>query len=334
MISFSLPSFYSWFIRMMLWALFIFIGLILAFEVYNPFEWNKRPGKPYQTVRWANPGIVGLPNNLILQFNNIGCVGPNLTESTMPNRIFFVGSSTTKNTVTPFEKQWMSVAMQGIPGWYNNVGINGTSVHQWRMVVATLKPYKPTCIVILFALGKMPHPPRKWRPPFTSLSWIRETAFMKSLVMPFVKSIRLGEHYNDLKIVKWREIPYRTKPDKAIDPLHMADMMRGADTLIDDIKKMGAVPIIISQPTPFGKYMADGRDVGKMLDSEYIDGIYNELSVQLKTLCLNKNVHFIDGYAFPKTFDYYYDIEHFNVAGNVAFGEYIKKPLTTYLLAN
>ena len=324
-------TFYGWFLGIIGWGVLFVISLWVAFELYNPYAWNKRAGKPYQTVRWVNPGIVGIPNNIFVQYNNIGCVGPHYEAETDTDRIFFVGSSTTKNALTPFDKQWMSVAMRGIPAWYNSVGVNGTSAREWTEMVLSLKAYKPKYIVVLFAVGKQKKPPRLWREPFTRLSWLRETALMKSLVLPFVESLRNGNKDNDMKIVRWREIPERTQPDKMVDTLHVTTMIKEASWLIDEIRNIGATPILISQPTPFGQYMADGRDVGKMVDSDYIDGIYKQLSMRLKILCLQKEVNFIDGYTFPKSFEYYYDIEHFNIHGNIQFGEYIHDSLRQYI---
>ncbi len=96
-------------------------------------------------------------------------------------------------------------------------------------------------------------------------------------------------------------------------------------SLKNAIVNTGAVPVFISQPTPFGNYTnINGLDTSRIKKSRTTDAFFKEFRNLLADFCRNNNVLFIDGYP-PKGTENFYDITHFNIRGSVQFGHLVQE---------
>lgn len=321
----------TWLARMLGFMMLAFVVLLLAFEVYNPYAWRMGPGKPNSVREFRVQSSSGLEKKQVQAFNNIGCLGEPFRESDQRKRVFFIGSSTTLNSLMPFEHQWPTVAMKGASCWFNNAGIDGSGVREWIALLAVLQAYKPDVVVVLYSPRKQKSDTLSQAPRGGYVAQLKRLAFIQSMLVPYVYSLRASEQQEGHRMIDWHTLPYRTKPVDPLDEGMLAGQIRQANRLIEEIQRLGARPIIIAQPTPFGQYTEEGIRVGDLIMSHETQAYEHALADGLEAICQQKQIAFLHCRNFPKTFRYYYDLTHFNWEGNRAFGLYVRDSLHYFI---
>jgi hypothetical protein len=186
-------GFVRWSLRMLMLALLGLLVLTLAFEWYNPLGLLNSPGKPNQLKTFRMTVSGGEVKKQIQRFNNIGCLGENYADSITRPKVFFIGSSTTLNSLVPWASQWPVQLMRHCPYWFNNAGVDGSGVLFWKHMLASMAQYSPNYIVVLYS-------PRKSKVLDASelRSWwiwnrLKTLAFVRSVLIPYTYALRANK---------------------------------------------------------------------------------------------------------------------------------------------
>lgn len=317
-----------WVLRMGGYIVIASVVLVLAYEVYNPRANKVRVGEPNTTIMVNNALYNDLPKQLYVQYNNIGFTGPDYIDSIETRRIFFIGSSTTQNLYVPWQKTWIYAAMEGSGVWFNNAGIGGSAVNEWRQVVKSLKQYRPDFVVVLVSpFGAKDLEENALYSKLNVMKRIRKLNLLKHMVFPYYRSLSLFEKNIGHRLVKWSALPKDTLQTNTFELFKVAGCIEALNALIQDIKQIDAVPIFISQPTPFADYTESGIQVKYLPDAQFEHDLHRYFATQLDSLCHVNQVGFVDGFSFPPSLALYNDYTHFNIKGNAIFGRFIQKQL-------
>lgn len=321
-----------WLKRVAVYMVIILVTLVVVFEFYNPYGDIERAGLPKSTIQFHNQMFDDLPKEISVRFNNIGWLGQDYNDSVQGKRVFFIGSSTTQNIfITGIDNRWTDVAMAGVPYWYNNAALKGTAAGEWKKVVASLATYHPSHIVLMVT----PFEPSDLHLTFFNSSGaikqrILKLAFLKYVVSPYYITIRPANFEWGHKI-EWTELKLDTLQKKQFDSVAAAESVLAIAQVVDKIKEIGAVPILISQPTAYGNYYYQRVPVDQMIGSHYEQAIHDYFARKVKAICYAKGGYYIDGFSFPRSFDYYLDNVHFNKEGNKRFGAFVRDSLQKFL---
>lgn len=322
-----------WVLRMTGFALLAFLVLLLAYEMYNPRENNVRVGEPNTSIMVNNSFYTDLPKQLLVRYNNIGFTGPDYNDSIRTPRVFFIGSSTTQNLYFPWQKTWIYTAMEGSGAWFNNAGIGGSAVNEWRQVVKSLKNYRPDVVVVLVSpYGKKDLEENALYSTSNIVKRIKKLNLLKHMVFPYYRSLSLVDKNMGHRLVNWSKLPKDTFQKNTFQYYKVAGCTEALNALIQDIKQIDAIPILISQPTPFGDYTESGVQVKYLPNAQFEYDIHRYFATQLDSLCRVNHVGFVDGFSFPPSLALYNDYTHFNIKGNALFGRFIQKRLQDLML--
>lgn len=334
----SIFSFKEFIIKCIIISLGSFCFTIIAFQIYNPLEQvNGNEIEKNITRTYVNNYIKELPRLIKVHNNNIGYIGENYNDSIKRVKVLFLGSSTTQSLFIPYDYQWTTLAVNKSKIWSNNCGIGGSNVNEWIAELKKLHSIKPNFIIILFN-------------PFTkellnsfsngtsNESFLKRTlnkiSFYKYVLRPFYLS-KLSRNIDfGYKKVIWAE-QIKPNPTNNFESIDLIFTKEKLDQLMFAIKECGARPIIISQPTPYGKYInVHGNDISKVDNSISRDIFYFKFSNYLSSYCNQLNIPFINGYQLDKNTDYFYDYSHFNIRGSSEFSNLIKFKLDSLVTNN
>ncbi|MBU3677244.1 MAG: hypothetical protein FGM54_08730 [Chitinophagaceae bacterium] len=324
-------GFLGWSLRMLMWASLGFVVLVFAFEWHNPLGLRYSPGKPNQVKSYRMKMLGGVLKQQVQTFNNIGCLGENYSDTITRPKVFFIGSSTTLNSMVPWDSQWSAQAMHGLPYWFNNAGVDGSGVGYWMKMLQSISAYSPNYIVVLYAPRKSKSSASPESTHWPMLNKLKELAFVQSVLIPYAYSLRANKKQEGYAVVDWRRLPSAKDSAEAIDTAYIQHSLKEAELLIDSIQAIGAIPVFIAQPTPFGNYEEDGIRVGNLALAPKEIALHTALAQGLQAICASRGMPFINGEQFPKTFRNYLDLSHFNEAGNKAFGAFIRDSLQAIL---
>ncbi|MGI9192890.1 MAG: hypothetical protein ACR2IL_12280 [Chitinophagaceae bacterium] len=319
--------FLRWGLRISMMALLGFTVLLIAFEWYNPMGLIYSPGKPNQVKTFRMKMSGGETKQQVQTFNNIGCLGEAYSDTITRPKVFFMGSSTTLNCMVPWATQWVAQAMQGSPYWYNNAGVDGTGVRYWLDMLHAIAPYSPHYIVVLYAPRKSKSMASAKKSAWPGLKALKQLAFVQSVLIPYVYALRANRQQEGYAMVDWRSLPYAKGSAEALDTTYIQQSLTEAEILMDSIQAIGAIPVFIAQPTPFGNYEEAGIRVGDFALAPKEIARHTAMAQGLQAICQERGTPFINGEQFPKTFQYYLDLSHFNEVGNKAFGAFIRDSL-------
>lgn len=323
-------SFKNFIFKCIFFILLSFFSIIIAFQIYNPLaiivgnQIEKNITRTY-----INNFIKESPRLIKVQNNNIGYIGEDYSDTIKRVKVLFLGSSTTQSIYIPYNYKWTTLAIDKSKIWSNNCGVDGSSVTQWIAETKKLYSIRPNFIIILLN-------------PFTNKNLdvnsnesflkrnINKINFYKYVLRPFYLS-KLSRNINSgHKIVSWQE-QIKSNPSNNYINIDFIRTTEKLDELISSIKACGAIPIIISHPTPFGNYIdLYGNDISKVDGSLTTDSFYFEFSKYLFSYCKKENIPFINGYEFGKNTDYFYDYAHFNIKGSLEFANLIKFNLDSF----
>ncbi len=316
--------------RFLVFGLIGFLLIALSFHVYNPVKTRAGDGYNNLTRIYHNNFIPELPKTLSVHYNNIGFLGENWSDSIKRDKILFIGSSTTQSLYIPQDSTWISAAFAGSPFWYNNCGIDGSGSYEWIDCINKLSYIRPKYIVVLInPFNDKTLAPKTGRSN-RLITKLKKLAIFRSVILPFY----LSKINNSMEIghrkIDWSRMPLSTTGKQTETTTNVFNnSRRQLMTLKNAIVKAGAIPVFISQPTPFGNYTnKDGIDISKIKTSLTTDTFFKEFRDELADFCSKNNIAFIDGYPLKGT-ENFYDITHFNIRGSAIFGQLIKKEFNT-----
>lgn len=310
-------------------SLFLMITLVvftLALEVWSPFE--KPDGRTYVNTKitYHNTMVRQLPEYIRVRYNNVGLIGEDFHDTIRRPRLIFVGWSNTQCLYIDEGKKWTDVALANKAIWYNNAAADGTLIPTWCKIIRALNDKQPDFVVALIdPFVGLKEKPRKQEQGLIAL--IKKVNVMEQIIWPYVhsmKEVKIGH-----KTIEWNKLP----KENGVNPfvkMTLADSLlvrSQLDLLRLTIKSIGARPIFISAPTPYGDYVDKSVNMGEKEKSLQIDRQYDEFDRFLEAYCQESGSCYIRGYGLKKSLDYFYDYSHFTYNGSNAFGKYIEKPL-------
>jgi hypothetical protein len=159
------------------------------------------------------------------------------------------------------------------------------------------------------------------------LQTIKKAKVMEQIVLPYVhslKEVKIGH-----KTVEWDQLPLEGGANRFVNmtPSDSLLVRSQLDSLRLTIESIGAKPIFISAPTPYGNYVDGTVNMGVKEKSLQTDRQYDEFDRFLQAYCLESGSCYIRGYGLEKSLDHFYDYSHFTHEGSYAFGKHIEKSL-------
>ena len=314
-------------------ALFLFItGLTITilFEILNPFPSRTGGGYRNKHVVMKNSWIKDLPEVVHLNYNNVGYFGEDWSDTIRRKKILFIGSSTTLSHIIPHELSWSSQAVKGLSVWYNNAGIDGSGINEWMEEVKKTKTLNPDYIIVFVnpfhdAFPGISKPINRQH---ASSNFFMNLVLVQSVIKPVYLSMLPQNREIGHKKINWRDYPTQQALYPASFNFVYDRSMEKLNELTNQILAIGAKPIFISHPTPFGNYKnEDGIDFSSLKGSVEKDALHQQFNVLLKQNSAKNHIHYINGYELEKSSDWFYDHAHFNLKGSAAFGKLVQREL-------
>jgi hypothetical protein len=293
----------------------------LCLEFYNPLSINKN-----STVKYYNNQIPELPKMIEINYNNKAYIGEDFSDTITRTKICFVGSSKTQSIYVPYDKQWTTNCFRNTNAyWINNCGKDGAGINQWVKEINNLRTVDPDFIVVLVD-------------PFSTfnkttknndqkiLEIFSKIKFVSSVIHPLYRIVKTKFNGNKIghKKVVWENEKKEFQDDKKRVSIDLVKVYSGLDNMINEIRKINAIPIFISCPTPYGDYTNSNNVAMINIQGSIItDFFYYDFSNILKIYCEKQNINFINGYSLQKNTNYFYDHGHFNIEGSEAFARLI-----------
>lgn len=308
--------------------LFLSVGaLIIFFELYNPLATRNNKVFNDLTSTFRNEFIPELPKTITVSYNNIGYLGENWSDTIKRQKVLFIGSSTTQSFYIPYEYKWTTQAMHGFNCWYNNCGVDGADVSHWMKEIDKLSFIHPNYVVVMVN----PFPFEEKR--VNNKAGIKNLEIVKSVVIPYYQSLLPDNKEIGHRKTDWNTLETINKTEvKATKSYDYERAVQSLDLLVSKIKSINAIPILISQPTPYGDYINNkGMDIGAIKKSIQTDYDYSSFNNALEAFCNKGKVPYINGYSLEKNNEYFYDFTHFNIEGSNAFGKLVQTKLSMVL---
>jgi hypothetical protein len=301
----------------------------IALEFYNPLTIQKNSKIIYQ-----NNVIPELPKNIEINYNNLGYIGEDYSDTISRTKICFVGSSKTQSIYVPLEYQWTNnILTNKNKYWFNNCGKDGAGINNWVEEVAQLESVKPNYVVVLVDPFETYEPQGRIDQEYT----LKRFKFVSSIINPLYKMVKNKIAQNKIGHFKvnWNlsELENNTKFNSK--KLEKEKIKTGLNELINQVKKINAIPILISCPTPYGDYTnADNIEMKKIKGSLKKDQVHHDFSNYLDLYCQQSGTRFINGYALSKNTNYFYDHGHFNIQGSIAFSKFLQPELAEIIISS
>jgi hypothetical protein len=322
--------------KIILYFVMCFFLFAICLQMYDPFVGDDFSGNINRTLYYKNDKIPELPGIIHKQYNNIGEFGENYSDTIKRNKIFFVGSSTTESFYLDFKESWIGRLELDKQYWVNNAGIDGASIDIMSHTIDKyLKKFQPDYIIVLLNPFNYKENNNK------TSSRIDEIKLYSSIIKPYTRICY--QQYQKIfksKIMIGHQKAEWSKLERNISKTEVLKVQPGyvpkkyfdnLDEMTAAIKKIGAIPIYISDAIPFGDYTENNMDLGLIKGSIEEDYTYKDFNKMLEAYCKTKNIKFISGYSMPKSISYYYDYSHFNYKGSVEFAKFIKQDLLSCL---
>lgn len=323
----SIFSFKIFFLKLFIYIFSLIICFGIALELYNPLKTGAK-----STLVFINDKIPELPNQIKINFNNIGYIGENYSDTIQRKKICFIGSSKTLQIYIPFENQWSSQLFKNSNKyWFNNCGQDGTNIYNWINTTNEIKQIKPDFVVIL-----MDPFDENIKIQNSSRNKISKLSLFRFIAIPLYRMLQSYLGNNNMighGKTNWNNIT-KVNYTKRNDYNHFDRNTMNQILLqqIESIKRINATPIFISCPTPFGDYTNNQNiKINKIKGSIETDMYFSSFSKLLDTFCKENKVCFINGYRLKKDTEYFYDNTHFNIKGSKAFADLIKTEILNNL---
>ncbi len=325
--------------RIALYFIMCIVLFAVCLQVYDPLVGDDFSANINRTMYYKNDKIPELPAIIHKQYNNIGEFGENYSDTIKRKKIFFVGSSTTQSFYLGFNESWIGRLELDKQYWVNNAGIDGASIDVMDNAIDKyLQKFHPDYIIVLLNPFNYKEVNGKKQ------GWIDKVRLYSSILKPYARicyqqfqkifksKIMIGHQK-----AEWQKLERNLSKTaiQKIQPTYEADKyFSNLDQMTAAIKKIGAIPIYISDATPFGDYSDHSMDIGMIKGSIEEDYTFRDFNQKLHVYCQSNNIKFVDGYSMPKSISYYYDYSHFNYKGSVQFANFIRKALLSSLESN
>ena len=291
----------------------------LSLEVWSPFEKKESAAYVSTNITYHNTLVEQLPEYIQVRYNNLGFIGEDFRDSITRPRVFFVGWSNTQSLYVTEGKKWTDFALADAKVWHNNAAADGTLIPSWCKIIGSLQYQKPDYVVALIdPFVGLKEKPKKRSDGITGI--ISHLRIVDQILLPYLHSLR--EIKIGHKTVDWAALPAEGGQHEFIrlstqDSLSVVAQL---DSLRNAIQAVGAMPIFISAPTPYGNYTDGAVNMGEKEKSVATDLQYQEFNAILKSYCQMNDCCFVNGYALQKKTAYFYDYSHFTYEGSEAFG--------------
>lgn len=340
-------------------ALLTVLLLEAVLRVYNPLNTSVRGNRINlkTDVNWTYTGGANsqLDSKIVHRKNNIGFRGRDYESRKGLFRVFTVGGSTTENLYLTEGKTWPDVLEHFLrpdfPNlWMNNAGFTGHSTFAHQLLLEEhVAKYDADVVIFLVGINDVNRSDlndlalRFWEPRFAELAGYSELA---ALVLNIYRARRAGkqnithntEGLNENWLMTWdiskAEIEAAITYTRGLTAAYHERLMK----LVETTREMGAVPVLVTQPTLYGDVIDDrtGIDLGKIYVSE-VDGItawkilelYNDIT---RIVARDLDVRLVDlANELPKSSYYFYDTIHFTNEGAAMVGGLLHQELGPYL---
>lgn len=249
------------------------IALILAelvLHIYNPFR-SRVQGAEIRlpanvTYEFHDVKIPGLDKDIIHHKNSLGFRGPELPEGKNTIKIFCVGGSTTECFYLSDGEDWPALLMQklkksGKDIWVNNAGLDGHSTFGHQILLRDhLLKFKPDYVIFLTGCNDVAADGING---FEGYHLNYKKRFLEhfelfNLYLNWVRSRnakKMGMGHKPVDLVHWPTADTSNWGSRV-----WSDKMDGRlkaykarlDSLVAMCKTVGAVPVLVSQPTLLG----------------------------------------------------------------------------------
>lgn len=313
----------------------IVILLTLIFEILNPFPSRTGGGYRNRHIVLRNSLIKDLPEVVDLKYNNLGYFGENWSDTIRREKLLFLGSSTTLSHIIPHELSWPSQSVKGLPVWYNNAGIDGSGINEWIEEVKKTKTINPDYIIVLLypfhdrfpGISNIPETKGQ------SADFFKNLVLVQSVLKPTYLSLLPKNREIGHKKINWFEYPKQQSSSQLRFQYEFKKSLQKLDALTKEILRIGAIPILISHPTPFGNYInKDGIDFSLLKGSVEKDMLHQHFNAIIEDYSMKNKILYINGYQLEKKSDWFYDHAHFNLKGSAAFGRLIQNELKKFVV--
>ncbi len=309
-----------------------------------------------------NDGIRGLEREIRHSKNNIGFRGPDWSSSSSGERWFFVGGSTTEGFYISNGATWPELVGDALAGfspglWVNNAGLDGhTTFGHAVLLDQHISKLEPTAVFFLIGVNDIGAEAPVFfdeylRPELAGNMlerfgiWLNNHSHIAQLALVVRRSIRakqFGLSHNAIDLEKVNLLPEPIAEDKAREVMegHLAYVAAYRDRvrlLVEAVQRLGARPVLITQPALYGQPSADASRDWSLLPMPdrfgVVDGItkwrvqelYNDV---LRTLAASEGLLLIDlAVSLPKDDAYFYDQVHFNLQGEKKVAEIIAEAI-------
>jgi hypothetical protein len=313
-------------LKFLLFGFLGFLIIALSFQFFNPVKTRSGDGYNNLTRIYQNDFIPELPKTLTVHYNNIGFLGENWSDTITRDKILFIGSSNTQSLYIPQGSTWIATVCAGSHFWFNNCGIDGSGSYEWIDCINKLSWLKPKYIVVLINPFNDKTLAPKTGKSSRLINKLKQLALFRSVIIPFYLSKLNNSQEIGHRKVDWNNMPLTNKGEFAENTKNI--FIKSGYQLMalkNAIVKTGAIPVFISQPTPFGNYTnINGIDISRIKKSMTTDEFFKEFRNVLADFCRNNKVLFIDGYPLKGT-ENFYDITHFNMRGSDQFGRLVQE---------
>jgi lysophospholipase L1-like esterase len=314
----------------------------------------------------SNLHLRGCDAEVLVHKNSLGFRGPDPELDIRGKRLIFtVGGSTTECFYLAESDTWPDIVRnrwhsQNPRIWLNNAGLDGQSTFGHLLLLeGYLQALKPSVVLYLIGINdiNLTEPNEFDRTLIPSKSdldhrrtagaWMRRHSIIWNVLGNPVKQVsewmlKPGHGGVNLKLLPRRPISITERNLILEDQKRrcLAGFESRLVQLLQITRRMGAEPILLTQPAPYGaaRDPGSGVDLGSIQVRPGWDGrtawavleLYNNSTRQVAQ---HEHVQLIDlARQMPKDMRYYYDLIHFSKAGARRFADVVEDSLHTYMM--
>lgn len=334
-------------------ALLLEVALRIYNPIYVPLRADEIELPVSRTFTGHNPNNKKVDEYLVNKYNRLGLRGPEYPAD--PNeyiKIFTVGGSTTACVTLTDGRTWPDLLARKLAGaegrkiWLNNAGIDGHSTFGHKILLERhLSKLEPDYVVYLVGINDVARDDlNKFDVRMTTQGLtLRNRIVAASELLATLqvlnrtrKAYDLGlNHHMDDDVTKFPRTPKSESERFAMLQLHRSTYLPGYRARLEDLvattRKLGAEPVLITQPALFGR-VTDPTTRVDLTDLEFHNGIpaslqwdilelYNDVTRQVAA---SRSVTLVDAAReMPKDSSLYFDWIHYSNIGAEKMAEIV-----------